>query len=84
MLFRSDPSIDGNGDGVIDACQGMGVVFNCPGDLDGGGSVDYADLSLLLMNFGYAMPGDPSDLDGDGHIDTADVAMMLLDFGPCR
>jgi hypothetical protein len=78
-----DPSIDGNGDGVIDACQGMGVVFNCPGDLDGNSVIDFADLSLLLMNFGYAMPGDPSDLDGDGHVDTADVSLLLLGFGPC-
>jgi len=78
-----DPSIDGNSDGVIDACQGMGVVFLCPGDLDGGGSVDTADLSLLLMSFGAAMPGDPADLDGDQNINTADLSLMLLSFGPC-
>jgi hypothetical protein len=78
-----DPSLDGNADGVIDACQGMGVVFLCPGDLDGGGSVDTADLSLLLMSFGAAMPGDPADLDDNQHIDTADLSLLLLSFGPC-
>jgi hypothetical protein len=78
-----DPTIDANTDGVIDACQGMGVVFLCPGDLDGGGSVDTADLSLLLMGFGAAMPGDPADLDASGQIDTADLSLMLLSFGDC-
>ncbi|MFM7808555.1 MAG: hypothetical protein ACKPEA_11615, partial [Planctomycetota bacterium] len=65
------------------ACQGMGVVFLCPGDLDRGGSVDTGDLSLLLMNFGLAMPGDPADLDQSGQIDTADLSLILLSFGPC-
>jgi hypothetical protein len=78
-----DPSLDANTDGVIDACQGMGVVFLCPGDLDGGGSVDTADLSLMLMSFGTAMPGDPADLDADGAVNTADISLMLLSFGPC-
>ena len=78
-----DPSLDANTDGVIDACQGMGVVFLCPGDLDHGGSVDTGDLSLLLMSFGAAMPGDPADLDQSGQIDTADLSLILLSFGPC-
>ena len=78
-----DPSIDGNGDGVIDACQGMGVVFECPGDLDGDGAVSNADVSLLLMNFGLAMPGDPNDIDGDGAVNNADLSLMLLNFGDC-
>jgi hypothetical protein len=78
-----DPALDANTDGVIDACQGMGVVFLCPGDLDGGGSVDTGDLSLLLMSFGAAMPGDPADLDASGQIDTADLSLMLLSFGDC-
>jgi alpha-tubulin suppressor-like RCC1 family protein len=78
-----DPSLDGNADGVIDACQGMGVVFLCPGDLDASGSVDPGDLSLLLLNFGLAMPGDPNDIDGSGIIDNADIGFMLLFFGPC-
>jgi hypothetical protein len=78
-----DPALDANTDGVIDACQGMGVVFLCPGDLDGGGSVDTGDLSLLLMSFGAAMPGDPADLDASGQIDTADLSLLLLSFGDC-
>jgi hypothetical protein len=61
----------------------MGVVFLCPGDLDGGGSVDTADLSLMLMSFGTAMPGDPADLDADGAVNTADISLMLLSFGLC-
>lgn len=78
-----DPTIDSNTDGVIDVCQGMGVVFRCPGDLDGNGGVDTGDVSLLLLNFGYAMPGDPNDLDGSGQVNTADIGLLLLNFGPC-
>jgi hypothetical protein len=46
--------------------------------------VDPGDLSLLLLNFGLAMPGDPNDIDGSGIIDNADIGFMLLFFGPCN
>jgi len=59
-------------------------VFECAGDLDGSGSVDTADISILLMNLGLAMPGDPNDLDANGVIDTADVSMLLMDYGDCN
>jgi len=59
------------------------ALFECPGDLDGSATVDFADISLLLTNFGLAMPGDPADLDASGEIDTADLSLILLSFGDC-
>ncbi|MCE9620414.1 MAG: hypothetical protein K8R92_10995 [Planctomycetes bacterium] len=57
----------------------------CSCDLDGDGSVDGADLGLLLLDFGDC--GDPmhcpADLDGDGAVDGADLGLMLLEFGDC-
>jgi hypothetical protein len=80
---RDFPDTDTNGNGIVDTCENYSLVFLCPGDLDGGGSVDTADLSLLLMSFGAAMPGNPADLDGDQNINTADLSLMLLNFGDC-
>ena len=81
---RDFPETDANHNGIVDACEDYSLVFECAGDLDGSRAVDTGDMSLLLMNFGYAMPGDPNDLDGNGHIDTADASLMLLSFGPCQ
>ncbi|MCA9284006.1 MAG: hypothetical protein KDA22_02235 [Phycisphaerales bacterium] len=45
-----------------------------PGDLDGNGIVDGADLGLLLAAWG----GDgPADLDGNGVVDGADLGVLL-------
>ena len=81
---RDFPETDANHNGIVDACESYSLVFECAGDLDGSRAVDTGDMSLLLMNFGYAQPGDPNDLDGNGHIDTADVSLLLLSFGPCQ
>jgi alpha-tubulin suppressor-like RCC1 family protein len=81
---RDFPETDANNNGIVDACEDYSLVFECAGDLDGSRAVDTGDMSLLLMNFGYAMPGDPNDMDGNGHIDTADASLMLLSFGPCQ
>ena len=81
---RDFPDTDANHNGIVDACEDYSLVFECAGDLDGSRAVDTGDMSLLLMSFGYAMPGDPNDLDANGHIDTADASLLLLSFGPCQ
>ena len=54
----------------------------CPGDLDGDGDTDLADLGILLADFGCTAPGPcPGDLDGDGDTDLADLGILLADFG---
>jgi hypothetical protein len=53
----------------------------CPGDLDGSGTVDCSDVSLLLLCFGDA--DSPADLDGDGEVATSDIGLLLIMMGPC-
>lgn len=54
-----------------------------PGDLNGDGQVDIADLAQLLSHFGtlngatYA----DGDIDGDGDVDLSDLTLLLSNFG---
>ncbi len=49
-----------------------------PGDLNGDGIVDGADLGILLNNWGGDGVG---DLDGDGIVDGADLGLLLNNWG---
>ncbi len=50
-----------------------------PGDVDGNGCVDDADLLRVLFAFGGA--GGPEDVNGDGAVDDADLLIVLFNFG---
>ncbi len=52
----------------------------CPGDLDGSGAVDGADLGDLLAAWGN---GGNADLNDDGVVDGADLGELLSLWGPC-
>ncbi|MCA9293172.1 MAG: hypothetical protein KDA20_05105 [Phycisphaerales bacterium] len=57
----------------------------CP-NLDGTGTVDLNDLSIVLFNFGNTgLPGIPGDANLDGVVDLADLSAVLFAFGtsPC-
>lgn len=56
------------------------AVVPCPNDLNHNGTVDAADLGLLLG--GWNTPG-ATDLTGDGTTDAADLAVLLGAWGPC-
>jgi hypothetical protein len=45
------------------------------GDLDGNGSIDGADLGILLSAFGTTEPS--ADLDGNGSVDGGDLGALL-------
>jgi hypothetical protein len=66
-------SEDSNGNGMPDECE-------CPGDLDGNGVVNTADLLYLLAAWGDNPEG---DVDGDGDTDTADLLILLAAWGEC-
>lgn len=54
----------------------------CPADLDGSGSVDPADLALLLGVWG-PNPGHPADLNANGSVGPEDLALLLGAWGDC-
>ncbi|GIV06418.1 MAG: hypothetical protein KatS3mg016_1993 [Fimbriimonadales bacterium] len=53
--------------------------YRVPGDVNGDGVVDDADLLIVLFNFG----GNDSsaDVNGDGVVDDADLLIILFNFG---
>ncbi len=52
-----------------------------PGDVNGDGCVDDADLLLVLFAFGSSGYGLPEDVNGDGTVDDADLLIVLFNFG---
>jgi hypothetical protein len=67
---------------VLGTATGWIVVQQtpCPGDLDGNGVVDAADLATLLANWGAS---GAADIDGSGAVDGADLATLLASWGNC-
>lgn len=57
-----------------EGCGGPGV----PGDLNGDGVVNGADLSILLAAWGSDDPA--ADLDGNGVVGGADLTILLSDW----
>jgi alpha-tubulin suppressor-like RCC1 family protein len=53
---------------------------SCSADLDGNGSVDGADLGIVLVRWGLSGQG---DVNNDGTIDGADLGALLVAWGPC-
>ncbi len=58
-----------------DSCPDQGI----PGDLNGDGLVNGADVGMLLAAWGTADPN--ADLDGSGLVDGADIGIMLANWG---
>jgi hypothetical protein len=65
------------------AIWGVDTSEPCPGDLDGDGDVDLADLAQLLANYGMTSGAEyeDGDLDGDGDVDLSDLAALLANYG---
>lgn len=70
--FAEDPGEDGPAEPAAD----------CPGDFNGDGVIDGADMGLMLGAWGDADP--KLDLDGSGAVDGGDLGMLLGFWGPCR
>jgi hypothetical protein len=62
-------------------CAVLTIREGVPGDLDGDGDVDQADLAILLADWGCTGGDCPGDADGDGDTDQADLAVLLAHFG---
>lgn len=64
------------------AATAIAAAGTCEPDLDGSGTVDGADLGLLIAQFGNQ--GGPADLDGSGLVDGGDLGLLLAAWGePC-
>lgn len=66
--------------GTTVTLSAINIAPACEADLDGSGTVDGADLGLLLGAWGGA--GAP-DLNGDGVVDGADLGLLLGGWGAC-
>lgn len=61
---------------VVDPPAGL------PGDIDGDGSVAFADFLILSANFGTMVDaGTAGDIDGDGSVAFADFLVLSANFG---
>jgi len=80
------PLYVGGGFGQIEgvATNAVGARLGCqsaatPGDLNGDGVVDTADLGALISSFGTN--DQTADLNDDGIVDTADLGVLISNFG---
>lgn len=55
----------------------------CPGDINGDGRVDGADLPQILANWGPCDGDCPADLDGNGIVNGGDLSLVLSGWGLC-
>ena len=70
------PWTDKGGNTIEDEC-----LADCPGDLDGDGSVGGSDLGLMLSAWGTEDPA--ADFDGDGNVGGGDLGLLLSYWGDC-
>ncbi len=77
----TEPAIEVDFDDVrLDATP---IPPACPGDADGDGEVNFADITNVLANFGETyLPGTtgPGDADGNGTVEFADITNVLANF----
>ncbi|MDY7110142.1 MAG: right-handed parallel beta-helix repeat-containing protein [Planctomycetota bacterium] len=80
--FVDDPDTEdtGFGDPPIVDMGPYEYQAGIPGDIDGDGDVDTADLLALLAAWGDC-EGCPEDIDGDGDVDTTDLLTLLANWG---
>lgn len=71
----SQPAAVARGAGTRDAAR----ACSCPGDFDGNGTINTADLVEFLGAFGHPCP---PDTDGDGFADPIDNCPFI--FNPCQ
>lgn len=73
-----------NADGsatLVGAFEILAGATPCPGDTNGDGLVNFADLNNVLANFGLAGVGIPGDVNDDGVVNFSDLNIILANFG---
>lgn len=83
MEFRVGKGTDSN----LNDLKQLDVVIQrlprlCPGDINGDGIVNTADLTQLISQFGFnVIPSEGGDLNGDGVVDVNDLSLILANIG---
>ena len=77
QIGAADPAEGVDSPGVVN--NGCDEVVDCPGDLNDDGTINGADLTVLLGDWG----GTDADLNGDGTVNGADLTILLGAWGPC-
>ena len=54
----------------------------CPGDLDGNGTIGSPDLAIVLGSYGKCYRCE-ADLTGDGYVDRKDIDELMASWGDC-
>ena len=81
LVTATTPSLQGPLPGWMAALGGM--ESDCFGDINGDGTVDAADLALLLGAWGPAGSSPVADLNKDGFVNATDLAYLLGSWGDC-
>lgn len=78
----TEPAIEVDFDDVRLDASPIPPPPECPGDADGDGEVNFADITNVLANFGETYPGStgPGDADGNGTVEFADITNVLANF----
>ncbi|MGA1057090.1 MAG: GC-type dockerin domain-anchored protein [Phycisphaerales bacterium] len=92
LLLLDLPAISDDGstivgiafDTTLNRYRGFRILIStpCEADLNGDGTVNGADLAILLGDWG-AGAGSPADFNGDGTVNGADLAILLGAWGDC-
>lgn len=81
LLASDDPAIAGAADRSVLTITALATA-GCPGDVNGDGLTDVADLSVVLDSFTQTVPpGTSGDVNGDGIVDSADLSVVVGAFG---
>lgn len=70
-------------DAELSAAQVAGLAGTCIADIVADGSINGADLGILLSQWGVVVGESRSDIDRDGSVGGPDLAILLSSWGAC-
>jgi hypothetical protein len=80
--IRAGELDDANANNIPDCCE-QGTPCACPGDLNGDGVVNGADIGAILAFWGPNPVFAAADITRDGQVNGADLGALLSTWGPC-
>jgi hypothetical protein len=82
--FVDDPDTEdtGFGDPPIVDMGAFEFQIPCPWDLSGDGTVNVAELLIVIASWGPCA-GCPADFNDDGFVNVVDLLALIANFGPC-